>query len=226
MPERRIKMNVEKDDTETIDYKGHTIHIKHDTNCENPREWDNFGTMVCFHRRYTLGDKHEFSDPDEFRGWYHERAEKITILPLFLLDHSGITMRTSSFNDYWDSGQVGWIYIEDSKLMKEFNLKEITDEDRARAKENLIGEVKTYDQYLTGQIFGYMVEGPNCEDSCWGYYGTEAAISEGKGAIDWGVKEAEKAIAARDARHVEDSKEIAEILNGYELLTEYQAGAA
>lgn len=214
---RRIKMNVEKDDTETIDYKGHTIHIKHDTSCESQREWDNFGTMVCFHRRYNLGDKHEFSDPDSFREWYDERAYKITVLPLFLLDHSGITMKIS---------QVGWIYIKYSKLMKEFNLTEITDTDRSRAKEKLIEEVKTYDQYLTGQIFGYMVEGPNCEDSCWGYYGTEAAISEAKGAINWGVKEAEKAIAARDNRHVEDSKEIAELLNGYELLKEYQAGAA
>ncbi len=37
-------------------------------------------------------------------------------------------------------------------------------------------------------------------------------------------KDDTEAIAARDARHVEDSKEIAELLNGYELLTEYQAG--
>ena len=30
------------------------------------------------------------------------------------MDHSGLAMQTASFNDPWDSGQVGWIYV--SKL--------------------------------------------------------------------------------------------------------------
>ena len=34
----------------------------------NPRrDWDgNIGTMVCWHRRYDLGDKHEYDTPEEF----------------------------------------------------------------------------------------------------------------------------------------------------------------
>ena len=33
----------------------------------SPREVDeHFGTMVCFHRRYALGDKHEYEDKDAF----------------------------------------------------------------------------------------------------------------------------------------------------------------
>lgn len=51
---------------ETIGYKGHTIVIDYDTDPSNPRtEFDNASTMVCFHPRYILGDKHDFSDPDE-----------------------------------------------------------------------------------------------------------------------------------------------------------------
>jgi hypothetical protein len=50
---------------------GLTIKIYQD-DCDenqNPRHWDNLGTMVCFHRRYELGDKHTMSieEAREFR---------------------------------------------------------------------------------------------------------------------------------------------------------------
>ena len=45
------------------------IRIMHDECAESPREWDNLGTMVCAHRRYSLGDEGarapELSDIDE-----------------------------------------------------------------------------------------------------------------------------------------------------------------
>lgn len=45
---------------------GYTLLAKPDDDPPNPRsEWENFGTMVCFHRRYDLGDKHNFSDSSE-----------------------------------------------------------------------------------------------------------------------------------------------------------------
>ena len=35
--------------TEKIEYKGYTIKVKLDEDNESPREWDNLGTMTCFH---------------------------------------------------------------------------------------------------------------------------------------------------------------------------------
>ena len=33
----------------------------------DPRtDYDNFGKMVCWHGRYDLGDKHDFSEPSDF----------------------------------------------------------------------------------------------------------------------------------------------------------------
>jgi hypothetical protein len=50
---------------DSIEYKGHTINIFPDGDAPNPRkEFDSLGTMVCFHRRYNLGDRHEFRDPE------------------------------------------------------------------------------------------------------------------------------------------------------------------
>ena len=39
-----------------------------DTYPENPRKWDNLGTMVCSHRRYDLGDE-QAKNIDEYSSW-------------------------------------------------------------------------------------------------------------------------------------------------------------
>jgi len=76
--------------------------------------------------------------------------ENLCILPLYLYDHSGITMSTSRFGCPWDSGQVGYIYLTREKyekeLAREFTVK--------AACEILTGEVETYDYYLTGEVYG------------------------------------------------------------------------
>jgi hypothetical protein len=155
------------------------LKIYQDDLGESPREWDNLGTMVCWHRRYNLGDKHSYSDPDSFMEWW--KKQKGILLPLYLYDHSGITMSTSNarypFNDRWDSGQVGWTYITNEKIRKEYSAKKISKKLRERVAQYLINEVETYDQYLTGDVYGFklIVEKEECqvfEDSCWGFYGS------------------------------------------------------
>lgn len=47
------------DAIETFEVNGYTVEIKQDEGYESPREWDNVGIMVCFHRRYDLGDDKE-----------------------------------------------------------------------------------------------------------------------------------------------------------------------
>lgn len=132
----------------------YALMVQPDDMLISPREvGDNFGTMVCFHPRYALGDHHNYVDKDDFlREMYlntvgnNERgmerygahgkyglependrrphpdpravddtmlrviSEKYIVMPLYLLDHSGLAMQTTSFHDPWDSGQVGWVY--------------------------------------------------------------------------------------------------------------------
>ena len=45
----------------------YTLFIMDDSDPMNPREEnDNLGKMVCFHRRYSLGDKHDHVEPRDF----------------------------------------------------------------------------------------------------------------------------------------------------------------
>lgn len=178
-------------------YKDHTIKIYSDDYPQNPRkEWDNFGHMVCFHGKYDLGDKHDLRSED-FSGWdemeKHLRKElgAEVILPLYLLDHSGITMRTGSFNDPWDSGQVGFIYSTRADILKEFKKKIISKALRKRVENLLEGEVKTYDQYLTGDVYGFNIKSPfegTEDDSCYGFFGFDECLQEAKSIVDFVVK--------------------------------------
>jgi len=94
----------------SVEYKGYSIRIEPDDSAESPRtSCDNLGHMVCWHRRYSLGDKHEFKEPADFREFLNGQ-EGVIYLPRFLYDHSGITMSTGPFSCPWDSGQVGFIY--------------------------------------------------------------------------------------------------------------------
>ena len=40
------------------------LEVVQDTDPESPRTWDNLGTMVCFHKRYELGDKTDYRTED------------------------------------------------------------------------------------------------------------------------------------------------------------------
>jgi hypothetical protein len=167
-----------------IKYKDYLLKIETDDDPMNPRDDDNFGTMVCFHKRYVLGDKHEYKHPDECID-LESRAD-VVFLPLYLFDHSGISINTKPFNCPWDSGRVGLIYITHEDILKNYEEAEITDALIERAKDLMNSEVQTYNAFLVGEVYGYIVEHDGEElDSCWGYYSTDDAIAEAKGAADY-----------------------------------------
>jgi hypothetical protein len=167
---------------EKTKYRGHEIEIKQDENAESPREWDNLGTMVCFHRRY-LGDEHTFT-VEEVKDILDRKD--VIALPLYLYDHSGITMSCKPFSCPWDSGQVGIIFADYEKIRKEFSVTRVGAKLREKVRKILISEVETYDTYLRGEVYGYVTD----YDSCWGYYSEKEALDEAKGVIDRHIKKA------------------------------------
>lgn len=238
------------------------VVIKSDDEPENPREWDNVGTMACWHRRYNLGDIQPKTDVDCFLvellsefsvdlcenetyiKWLEENEwgdaetwldeleddELISallekyyyILPLYLYDHSGLTISTSSFSCPWDSGQVGFIYVSKEKAKREWRkLTGDEEEDRKTCLDYLRSEVKGYDNYLTGNVWGYEVyqldneqaemdedelehlytEDLEFKDSCWGFNGEwKECLKEAMVEVNGLIKEQEELFALEDKR--------------------------
>lgn len=209
------------------------FRIEQDTDSEDPRKChDNAGKMVCFHSRYDLGDEQPRESVEDFlfdlagystydqNGNLAEcppiaqmlkRIERThVILPLYLYGHSGITMNTSGFNCRWDSGQVGFIYIDRETGIREWGRKW-----RKMAEKCLQAEVETYDAFISGKVYGYVIfrekKGKIVEDhidSCWGYYGHEHCEEEAKSQLEYFQKErAEMKAAKKAAKAVRKAKE-------------------
>lgn len=167
---------------------GNVLTISNDDHAASPREMgDMLGTMVCFHRRYELGDndKHSYKSSD-FEGWGEllkaiKRDHKpLAILPLYLLDHSGLSISTRDFGDTWDSGMVGFIFVQKKDKVNLWGKHRLT---QKKALDILESEVKEYDAYLRGHTYGYTLEKVvKCNldhehrehlDSCWGFVGQD-----------------------------------------------------
>lgn len=193
--------------------KHYRLDILSDDEPANPRQEDtNLGHMICWHRRYTLGDPHPYQNPGEFlcdllsklnvpaaatNMWDDDESipsdellkildntDQIVILPLWLYDHSGISMACGSnigypYTDQWDAGQVGYIYALKSELEPELNANaEMIANWKEFAEKLLKDEVQIYSAYLEGDTYGYILHektqsGWNQIDSCFGFYGSD-----------------------------------------------------
>lgn len=175
-----------------------------DDSPESPREWDNLGVFVgAEHRSYEIGDRRPTAT--EIRALerggfallerYLRRTEGAThVLAVGMLDHSGVHFYVGGGAHWtdsagWDSGTCGFIY--DSR-----EGREACGTPPELIAEALAGEIETYDQWASGDVYGYVIERrtlcalcsaldaddvparcPHCDldtdDSCWGFYGAD-----------------------------------------------------
>lgn len=155
-----------------------SVTLEQETDIDDPRgEYDHFGTMVCFHKRYTLGDKHGMTVEE---ATHLERDKNVVSLPLYLYDHSGITMAVTPFSCPWDSGKVGFIYVTKNEIRSLFNVKRVTKKLVNEVLDILRQEVTEYDQYLTGDVWCIIEKDTqgNVVDSLGQLYGSKYARKE------------------------------------------------
>ncbi len=169
--------------------KMNRLKVVQDSSADSPRGWDNLGKMICFHNRYDLGDKHNYS-ADDYSGWEEmkkailKEENPAVILPLYMYDHSGISISTSPFSCRWDSGQIGFVLVSKKQALEEYGGVRVSSKTKAKIESVLQGEVETYTQYVGGEVYGFQIvdEDDDIVDSCYGFYGTDFATN---GMLDY-----------------------------------------
>ena len=102
--------------------------------------------IVTWTRRLVVGDEHDFEDPDAFLA--SVQPDDI-VLPLYVHDHSGISLALGPFNDRWDSGQAGYVLVTSEKL----RAIGVDPADTERVGEIVAGEVGEQQRYLNGECY-------------------------------------------------------------------------
>lgn len=196
-------------------------------------DYDMLGKQVYWHRRMNLGHcwketnkyspmewlEREIND-DVYELWQENHSRRLEyqdylmelfikknlVIPVSAYEHGGITISASGRRAGWDSfdsGQLGFVYVSNSDAYKEFNVTKITPEIREKVEQRLISEVEEYDYYLTGQVYGYIIEDENGEhlDSCWGFLGDyKYCLEEAKSAADYWAEQKENELKLYDER--------------------------
>ncbi|MFQ7109950.1 MAG: hypothetical protein ACLRP4_09260 [Dialister invisus] len=106
-------------------------------------------------------------------------SQKYLMLPLYLYDHSGITMNTTGFSCPGTAGRLDDLCLQEDAL-REFGGKSFTAATRKKAEDCMRGEVECYDSYLRGEAYGFeLYKDGELEDSCWGFIGSNEEALKG-----------------------------------------------
>lgn len=165
------------------------MKIKQDKFASSPRDWDNLGTFVMWHRRYNFGDIDP--SPESPQEFLRELGDVI-ILPVYGYDHGIMTISTQVekfwWHYAWDGRQLGWIYVSKDKIRDEYGWKRLTKQRQAKVEKILRQEIETLDQYLRGDVWGFIIyddETDEILDSCWGFIGQDDCKADGGNALQY-----------------------------------------
>ena len=165
------------------------VRIVQDEDVETPRNWGNLSKMIFTGGQEHLGDKHEvdFDYSFDSRQEFIERGEEIVrkhfkdvavCYAVHMYKHSGESISIDYSGQYtcrFDSGTIGFAIVTKEDIRKEYNIKRVTQKYIDKCENIVRGEIETLNQYISGEVYGYVVEDEdeNIIDSCYGFFGDD-----------------------------------------------------
>ena len=103
-------------------------------------------------------------------------SQKGVLMTVYRFEHSDVAYSTKPFNDRWDSGAVGFIWVSDAELAEQ----EMADIPKEDIRKILDAEVEEYSAWANGDTHTVMLSKDDVVVDCiGGYYGDEQ-LEEGK----------------------------------------------
>ena len=157
------------------------VVVEYDNFPINPIEYSD-ALFVMFHKRYELGSTQSI-DPDDFHDWFdmqeHLKSIYDYVTPVYMYEHSGIALKTTSFGDRWDSGQVGFACAN----YKDFAITEWAGMDEII--NNLLHE---YQNYINGEVYAVYLYDAETEEQIDGMSGFSSEEEAMQSGIEQAVK--------------------------------------
>ncbi len=186
-----------------------TVHIVYDPEGGwDPREGDNLMEIMHWHRRYDFGERapDHLGSIEDVHKWLKKEYKAVNILPLMIYDHSGVTLWVGDDMPRgipgehvgWDTGQVGFIYTTPERI-------ELLGTPKNRVDELLRAELKEWDDYMNGNIFGFVIEDADGHEleRGGGFIGDpKYALEEADGWIKWYRQDQAKLVKRRELEAV------------------------
>lgn len=117
---------------------------------------------------------------EEHTNWIDSKFEEFYIFHnVYMYDHGNVVFSTTPFSCKWDSSLAGIIYASKSKVREEFQVKRITKKIVERIEDILKGEIETYSQYTSGDMYQFQLldDDGNEIDSCGGFFGSDPEVN-------------------------------------------------
>lgn len=161
------------------------------------RQWEQAIRHAAY-CRYTGQFSNRMAFLTEERDRVREKGlEPYVFRELYLDDHGGLSISAGKFSCPWDSGQLGFIYVSKADAIEKYGISSYEPSFIRLIEKRLDDEVSEYDDYLTGQCFGFRLteihideDGDEVEqgelDSCWGFLGDDKyAMEEAESQIEF-----------------------------------------
>jgi len=183
-----------KDIVESIPYRGFNIEIMADDDAQSPEDMgDDNAFLVHYHRdchienklcpRNVLGYIYTKNADDYDKDGAKALLKTHHFFPVAAYIHSGVVLSIGACGQFpdqqWDVSHVGGFFCSKSEWPK-----------RADALKYAQGQIETWNDYLSGSVYGYDIE--DVDGSCWGFYGYDhkasGLLDAAQGAIDYHIE--------------------------------------
>lgn len=168
--------------------------IERDEHASSPSEWrDTSLFLVANHRQFYVPVPGEKKLPQYGNEVADRFAKTHHIFGLEAYIHSGVVLALRGEGNFpdrmWDVSQLGYVFVSKAEW-----------KNKADARKAALALIEEWNQYLSGDVWGYIVQDDEGNDleSCWGFYGEEAAREEGESML--------KALEKREAEQLEKAK--------------------
>lgn len=167
---------------------------------EDPLKEEGIYSFLSNSRRYYGDDCFRKVDGHDLDFWYEAYGSSTEMffekngyiaIKVYMYEHSGRTISTAPFNNQWDSGLLGYLYIKEDEVEEKIGKKMTKDEvlEDMRSFVNI-----SWKQYIEGDYYYYEIS----DRTTYGNFNTDI-ISTGY-RFDDAEGEAKKSIAATLAR--------------------------